>query len=62
MLQYYNEEKIAARLIRVLPHNKVAPRKRLIKRKQVVGKPRETLEDIYAMIVEMDADPNVIVQ
>jgi len=38
-------------------HNKIAPEKRLIKRKGV-GKARETLKDIHDMIVELDSDPD----
>ena len=55
MLNYCNEETISE--AKALLHNKIAPEKRFIKRKGV-GKARETLKDIYDMIVELDADPN----
>jgi len=55
MLNYYNEQTISE--AKALLHNKIAPEKRLIKRKGV-GKARETLKDIHDMIVELDADPN----
>ena len=54
MLNYYNEGTIAE--AKVLLHNKITPGKRLMKR-QGLGKARETLKGIYAMIVEMDAAP-----
>jgi len=55
MFNYYNEETISE--AKALLHNKIAPEKRLIKRKGV-GKARETLKDIHDIIVELDADPN----
>ena len=55
MLNHCNEKTISE--AKALLHNKIAPEKRLIKRKGV-GKARETLKDIHDIIVELDADPN----
>jgi len=55
MLNYYNEETTSE--AKALLHNKIAPEKTFIERKGA-GKARETLNDIYDMEVELDADPN----
>jgi len=55
LLHYCNEQAIAEAKLLLL--NKVASGKKLIKR-QGEEKARETLNDVFAMIEEMDADPN----